>query len=603
MDRIRLALAQINSTVGDFEGNAGKIAACIERATALGADIVAFPELALTGYPPEDLTFNPDFLAANTAAISELCGYARDTVAVVGYLDSTGGDIYNAAAVLANGRIVGVCHKMRLPNYGVFDEFRYFSAGSRPALIDLDGTAIAINICEDIWYPDEPIGSQVAAGAELIVNISASPYRTGRTRTREEMLETRARDYLTPVALVNLVGGQDELVFDGNSLVYDEHGRLLARGASFEEDLFVVDIDLKEVEVSRHRDSMGRLDDLARRHPGPVDQFVVSDRSGRARGLEGVTEEWREMESIDAQPGGAEAGAAPEHAGSHLPEPLSGTAEIYRALVVGVRDYVLKNRFERVLIGLSGGVDSALVAAVATDALGKENVVCVSMPSRYTSDGTRDDARLLSDDLGVEFRLIPIEPVFEQYLETLAPELAGRPADSTEENLQARIRGNLLMALSNKFGWLVLTTGNKSEASVGYATLYGDMAGGFAVIKDVPKTVVYELCRWRNSLGEEVIPASIIDREPSAELAPDQKDSDSLPPYEVLDRIIEEYVEHDRGLEEIIASGIDAVTVRRITRLIDHNEYKRRQAPPGIKITSRAFGKDRRFPITNRFGV
>ncbi|MHB8793227.1 MAG: NAD+ synthase [Thermoleophilia bacterium] len=601
MDRIRLALAQINSTVGDFEGNAGKIAACIERATILGANIIAFPELALTGYPPEDLTFNPDFLAANTAAINRLCGNVREIVAVVGYLDNSAGDIYNAAAVISGGRMVGICHKMRLPNYGVFDEFRYFSAGSRPALIDLHGTAIAINICEDIWYPDEPIGSQVAAGAELIINISASPYRTGRTRAREEMLETRARDYLTPVALVNLVGGQDELVFDGNSLVYDEHGRLLARGHSFKEDLFMVDIDLKEVQVSRHRDSMGRLEDLHSRHPGPVEHFVVGDRGGRAKGLEGVTEEWRDMESVHAKHGAA-LETTPEHIERHLPEPLSGVAEIYSALVTGVLDYVSKNMFERVLIGLSGGVDSALVAAVAADALGGKNVVCVSMPSRYTSAGTRNDAEQLAERLGVEYRLIPIEPVFEQYLETLAPELADRPPDSTEENLQARIRGNFLMALSNKFGWLVLTTGNKSEASVGYATLYGDMAGGFAVIKDVPKTVVYELCRWRNSQGE-VIPASIIDREPSAELAPDQKDSDSLPPYDVLDRIIEEYVEHDRGLEEIIASGIDGETVRRITRLIDRNEYKRRQAPPGIKITSRAFGKDRRFPITNRFGI
>ncbi len=576
MDRIRLALAQINSTVGDFEGNAEKIADYIERASAQNADVVVFPELALTGYPPEDLTFNPDFLQANTAAMDRVCRQAKDIVAVIGYLDCSGGDIYNSAAIVAGGRIMGVCHKMRLPNYGVFDEFRYFSAGARPTLFDLNGTVVGVNICEDIWYPDEPIGSQVAAGASLIVNLSASPYRIDRTHSREEMLETRARDYLTPVALVNLVGGQDELVFDGNSLVFDEHGRLLARGASFAEDMAMVDIDLGEVRGSRHRDTMGRLDGLDKRHPGPVDLFALGESESRV--------------PVKSSP-------------PHLPEPLSGTAEIYRALVVGVRDYVRKNRFERVLIGLSGGVDSSLVAAVAVDALGKENVVCVSMPSRYSSDGTKGDAEALATRLGVEFRFIPIEPIFVPYLDTLEHELAGRPPDSTEENLQARIRGNLLMALSNKFGWLVLTTGNKSETSVGYATLYGDMAGGFAVIKDVPKTVVYELCRWRNSQGEKIIPVSIIEREPSAELAPDQKDSDSLPPYEVLDRIIEDYVEHDKGLEEMVASGLDAATVQKVIRMIDRNEYKRRQAPPGIKITSRAFGKDRRFPITNRFGA
>ncbi|MCL4473236.1 MAG: NAD+ synthase [Actinobacteria bacterium] len=576
MDRIRLALAQINSIVGDLDGNAAKIAGYIERAKSSGADIVVFPELSLTGYPPEDLTFNPDFLDANTAALEGLCGKAIGIVVIIGYLDSPGGDVYNAAAVLSGGKVAGICHKMRLPNYGVFDEFRYFSSASRPALFDLNGTLVAVNICEDIWYPDEPIGSQVAAGASLIVNLSASPYRTGRTRTREEMLETRARDYLTPVALVNLVGGQDELVFDGNSLVYDEHGHLIARGVSFQEDLIVCDIDLVEVHNSRHRDVMGRLEDLSRRHPGPVDIFAVGEAQA--------------------------ASTVRGHLEPHLPEPLSGDAEIYSALVMGVHDYVGKNGFKRVLVGLSGGVDSALVAAVAVDALGKENVVCVSMPSRYTSDGTLSDAERLAQRLGVEFRNIPIEPVFTMFLETLASEFGRSGPDTTEENLQARIRGDLLMALSNKFGWLVLTTGNKSELSVGYATLYGDMAGGFAVIKDVPKTVVYRLCLWRNlQAGGEVIPESIISREPSAELAPDQKDSDSLPPYDLLDRIIEDYVEHDKSLEEMIAAGFDEATVRRITRMIDRNEYKRRQAPPGIKITSRAFGKDRRFPITNRF--
>ncbi|MFA6001782.1 MAG: NAD+ synthase [Thermoleophilia bacterium] len=599
MNTIRLALAQINPTVGDFAGNKDIIAAGIDRAKSEGADIVVFPELALTGYPPEDLTFNPDFLAANMAAIDDLCHHARNIVVVAGFVDSHAGDIHNAAAILSGGKIAGICHKMRLPNYGVFDEFRYFSAGIRPALLDLNGRIIGINICEDIWYPDEPIGSQVAAGASLIINLSASPFRTGRTRSREEMLETRARDYITPVALVNMIGGQDELVFDGNSLVYDEHGRLLARGASFEEDMVVVDIDFEEVNSSRHHDGMGRLDGLGRRHPGPVDIFSIGPPGGKE--LEGVTEAWRMESSNDAS--AAVPGSAPAHLKQHMPEGLSGIAEVYRALVVGVGDYVRKNRFERVLIGLSGGVDSSLVAAVAVDALGKENVVGVSMPSRYSSDDTRGDAEEMAKRLGIEFRHIPIEPLFTQYLETLEPEFKGKKADITEENLQARIRGNLLMALSNKFGWLLLTTGNKSEISVGYATLYGDMAGGFAVIKDVPKTVVYELCRWRNAQGKEIIPASVIERAPSAELAPDQKDQDTLPPYDVLDRIIEEYVEYDHSVEEMVAAGLDPQTVGRITRMIDRNEYKRRQAPPGIKITSRAFGKDRRFPITNRFGA
>ncbi|RJQ48029.1 MAG: NAD+ synthase [Gaiellales bacterium] len=581
MNRIRLALAQINPTVGDFDGNVALIVDGIGRAKAGGADIVAFPELALTGYPPEDLTFNPDFLDANREALQRLLPYAQGIVAVVGFIDGDGG-IFNAAAIAAGGRLAGICHKMQLPNYGVFDEFRYFVPGSAPAVFDCGGRLVGVNVCEDIWYPDEPIGSQVAAGAELILNISASPYRVRRTRAREEMLETRARDYLTPVALVNMVGGQDELVFDGNSLVFDAHGKLLARGESFAEDLVVVDIDFEEVANARHRDGIGRLEGLQERHPGPVSIFSLGD---------------------DALGGQADGHAAP-----HLPEPLSGPAEVYSALTTGVRDYVRKNRFEKALIALSGGVDSSLVACVAVDALGAGNVVGVSMPSRYTSEGTRSDAAELARRLGIDLHTISIEPLFEVYLETLAPEFAGREPDSTEENIQARIRGNLIMAFSNKFGWLVLTTGNKSEASVGYATLYGDMAGGFAVIKDVPKTMVYELCRYRNAAAvaagekEGPVPQSVMARPPSAELAPDQKDQDTLPPYEVLDRIIEEYVERDRSLEEMIAGGLDGETVRRITRMIDRNEYKRRQAPPGIKITSRAFGKDRRFPITNRFG-
>ncbi|MBE0429731.1 MAG: NAD+ synthase [Thermoleophilia bacterium] len=580
MNTVRLALAQINSTVGDLAGNVAKIADGIERAAAAGADLVAFPELALCGYPPEDLTFNPDFLTANRRALAQLAPLSKDIAVVVGFVDSEA-EIYNAAAILYGGRQVGVSHKIRLPNYGVFDEFRYFTPGSCPTLFDLKGNMVGLGICEDIWYPDEPIGTQVAEGATLILNISASPYRVGRTRNREEMLETRARDYLTPIALVNLVGGQDELVFDGNSLVYDPHGKMLARGRSFEEDLIIADIDFNDVANARHRDGIGRLDGLHERHKGPVSIFS----------LDGLREKRK------SQP----AGAVSALAEPHMPEPLSGLEEVHRALVVGLGDYVRKNIFQKVVVGLSGGVDSSLVAAVAVDALGAGNVVGVSMPSRYTSEGTRADAGVLAENLGIEFRIIPIEPIFESYLEVLKPEFAGREPDVTEENLQARIRGNLLMALSNKYGWLVLTTGNKSESSVGYATLYGDMAGGFAMIKDVPKTMVYDLCRYLNSRGEEIIPESVITREPSAELAPEQKDSDTLPPYDLLDRIIEEYVEHDKSLEEMIAAGLDEAVVRRVTRMIDRNEYKRRQAPPGIKITSRAFGKDRRFPITNRF--
>ncbi|GBE57234.1 glutamine-dependent NAD(+) synthetase [bacterium BMS3Abin01] len=576
MKSIRLALGQIDSTVGDFHANVDKIGEYIGRAADMGADLVVFPELALTGYPPEDLTFNPDFIRANTQALERLLPLTDGIVAVVGFLDGIN-PVRNAAAVLAGGRVAGVCHKMRLPNYGVFDEFRYFSAGKRPTAFEYGGRLIGISICEDIWYPDDPAGSQVAAGAVLLLNISSSPYRVGRTRAREEMLKTRSSDYVTPVALVNMVGGQDELVFDGNSLVYNEYGELIARGRSLEEDLILVDIDFDEVQESRRQDASHRLDGIVTRYPGPIHSF-----------------------SLGVKPP-SESGEPRRAMAVRLPEPLAGSAEAYQALKLGLGDYVRKNGFKKVVIGMSGGIDSSLTAVIAVDALGSDNVVGVSMPSRYTSTETRDDAEVLASRLGIEFRAVPIEAIFSAYLETLAPEFQGREEDVTEENLQARIRGNILMALSNKFGWMVLATGNKSETSVGYCTLYGDMAGGYAVLKDVPKTMVYELSRYRNSLGEKVIPESVIAREPSAELAPDQKDSDSLPPYELLDRIIEDYVEYDRSIKEMVASGLDEETVRRVVKMIDRNEYKRRQAPPGIKMTSRAFGKDRRFPITNRF--
>jgi NAD+ synthase (glutamine-hydrolysing) len=566
-----VALAQINVIVGDLAGNVGKIVAGLERAREVGADLVAFPELAVTGYPPEDLLLKPSFVAANRAALDEIAAKAHGLTAVVGFADMQE-DVYNAAAVLHDGVLAGVYHKQYLPTYSVFDEDRTFRAGEANPLFVLGDVVVGVSVCEDIWYPEGPPQVQARAGAHLLVNVSASPYHAGKGAARERMLATRAADNVAIVAFCNLVGGQDELVFDGGSVIFDARGEVVARGVQFEEDFVVADVDVGDVFRQRLHDPRRRKEPAA-----SVTRVVLSpvERPGCRLGL----------------------------VGSHIIEPLSRLEEIYGALTLGTQDYVCKNGFQRVVIGLSGGVDSTLVACIAADALGPENVTGVAMPSRYSADFSQADAARLAGNLGLHFLVIPIERSFSAYLDTLAEPFAGREPDVTEENLQARVRGNLLMALSNKFGWLVLTTGNKSEMSVGYATLYGDMAGGFAVIKDVPKTLVYELAHWRNGQpGGPLIPERVLTRPPSAELRPDQQDTDSLPPYEVLDPILHLVVEEDAGLAEIVARGFDEQLVRRVMRMVDRSEYKRRQAPPGVRITLRAFGKDRRLPITNWYG-
>lgn len=572
MMRWRMALAQINSLVGDLEGNRQKIADGIHRAQGVGADFVVFPELAVTGYPPEDLLLKPTFLQENVAVVRELASLTPGLTAIVGFADVVDDEVYNAAAILHDGAWVHTYYKHYLPNYAVFDEDRYFRRGTALPVFRRDGVIFGVNICEDIWQPTGPVDAQaLQGGARILVNISSSPYHAGKARARERMLATRAADNAAVVAFCNLVGGQDELIFDGGSLILNEHGEVVARGAQFVEDFVVADVDMGAVFRWRLHDPRRRK---AQAEPLPVIPLPALPKPAERPPV------------------------AP-----HLVELLPPVAEVYQALVLGVGDYVRKNGFQKVVLGLSGGVDSALVACIAADALGAENVTGVAMPSRYTSDMSNDDAAELARTLGIALLVIPIETVFQAYLDALAAPFAGAPLNVTEENLQARIRGNYLMALSNKFGWLVLTTGNKSEMSAGYATLYGDMAGGYAVIKDVLKMLVYELCHWRNAQGEApVIPERIITRPPTAELRPNQKDSDSLPPYEVLDAILKAYVEEDQAPEDIIAvQGLPADLVQRVVRMVDRNEYKRRQAPPGVRITGRAFGKDRRLPITQRF--
>jgi len=571
MRRVRVALAQVNPTVGAIEANARLVADQMARARALGADVVAFPELVLTGYPPEDLLFKPAFIEANLRALADLARQSRALTAVVGFVDKRD-DIFNAAAVLHDGAHAGSYHKQYLPNYGVFDENRYFQAGTESPVFAIGPTLLAVNICEDIWYPTGPTSRQALGGAELVISINASPYHAGKARFRERMLATRAADDLVCLAFVNTVGGQDELIFDGQSFVFDEKGERLARGKAFEEDLVVADLDLDEVFRVRLHDSRRRKEKLA------------SDPPARRIALPALSP--RERPPL----------APPEVA------QLDPVDEIYRALCLGTRDYVRKNGFGHVVLGLSGGIDSALVAAIACDALGAANVTGVTMPSAYSSKGTRHDAARLARNLGIEFFSLPIGGVLKAYRRALHRPFKGLEEDVTEENLQARIRGNYLMSLSNKFGWLVLTTGNKSEIGVGYTTLYGDMAGGFAVIKDVPKTLVYQLAEHANHrAGRPVIPKSVFERAPSAELRPNQTDQDTLPPYPELDAILEAYVEGDQGLGEIVARGHDEATVKRVIAMVDRNEYKRRQGPIGIKITPRAFGKDWRLPIVNRF--
>ena len=535
MTKLRAALAQINTTVGDLRGNTAKALDYIDRARTLGADLVSFPELTITGYPPEDLLYKHNLIRENREGLDRVIEHSAGIAVVVGFVDSDEG-LYNAAAIIQDRRLLGIYHKVHLPNYGVFDEKRYFQPGTDYPVFDIDGTRVGVNVCEDIWYESGPTTEQSKAGARVIVNINGSPYHRGKGRFRESMLAGRARDNGVYVCYTNLVGGQDELVFDGGSSVFSPSGGLLARGKQFEEDLLVVDID----------------PDATQPTTGPLEPS------------------------------------------------LPDLEEVYEALTTGTRDYVRKNGFKKVVIGLSGGIDSTLTATIAADALGAENVVVVTMPSRYSSEGSVADSDILAKNLGVELWKISIEDMFQSSLDSLAPFFAGTGSGIAEENLQARMRGILLMAISNKFGWLVLTTGNKSEMAMGYGTLYGDMAGGFAVIKDVPKILVYELAEMRNARGPRpVIPQSVIDKEPSAELRPDQRDTDSLPPYSELDPALEAYVEQDKSLSEIVEMGFDEEMVRRVLKAVDRNEYKRRQAAPGVKITPRNFGRDRRMPIVN----
>jgi len=570
MRRIRVGLAQINPTVGAIEANARLVLDWMERARAAGCDLVAFPELALTGYPPEDLLFKTAFIEANLRALADVARQSRGITAVVGYVDKRD-DIFNAAAVLHDGAQVGTYHKQYLPNYGVFDENRYFQSGTEAPVFVVGDTVLAANICEDIWYPTGPTTLQALAGAELVVTINASPYHAGKAQFREKMLATRAADDLVCLAFVNTVGGQDELVFDGQSFIFNEKGERIARGRAFEEDLVVADLDLDEIFRARLHDSRRRKEKL--RAAGPTRISLPSLPL-------------REKPKPPA----------------HEIQALEPVEEIYQALVLGTRDYVTKIGYKHVVIGLSGGIDSALVAAIAVDALGAANVTGVTMPSPFSSLGTRRDAARLAKNLGIDMLRVPITGVLKAYKRALAAAFKGLKEDVTEENLQARIRGNYLMALSNKFGWLVLNTGNKSEIAVGYTTLYGDMAGGFAVIKDCPKTLVYKLSEHANARARrELIPETVFTRPPSAELRPDQTDQDTLPPYAELDAILECYVEGDQGVADIVARGFDAQTVKRVIAMVDRNEYKRRQGAIGIKITPRAFGKDWRLPIVNKF--
>ena len=574
MTRLRIALAQLNPTVGDLDGNVAKICAAYQQAEAAGCDIVAFGELAITGYPPEDLVLKSGFITDNLAALDKVAAITGRCVAVVGYVASDR-DLYNAAAVCVGGEVVGTYRKRVLPNYAVFDEARYFTPGeaSDPyELYVIGGVKVGISICEDVWSPTGPLAEQAAGGAELNININGSPYHAGKVSDRERMLATRAADASCALVYVNQICGQDELVFDGGSMVFDAEGTLIARAALLREELLITDVEIEPVYRKRLLDPRGHRTDE------PMKLVQISD--------------------VPVQHGQSSA--------KTLVGPIATMpdldAELYDAIVLGTGDYVRKNGFTDVVIGLSGGVDSTLVACIAVDALGADHVHGVSMPSRYSSDHSRSDAADLAQKLGIDYFTVPIEPAFAAYLDMTAESFTGKPADLTEENLQSRIRGTTLMALSNKHGWMVLTTGNKSEIAVGYFTIYGDSVGGYGVIKDVLKTRVYDLCRYVNRRdGRETINESVITKPPSAELRPDQRDDQSLPPYEVLDPILELYVEEDRSVAEIIEMGHDEAIVRRITRLVDLNEYKRRQCPPGVRVSTKAFGKDRRLPITNGY--
>ncbi len=567
MGRLRIAACQLNLVVGDLEGNVAAILGALERAESAGCDVAVFPELAITGYPPEDLLLKPGFIADNQAALHKVAARTGRCAAVVGFVDA-GLDLYNAAAVCALGSVQGTYRKRILPNYSVFDEQRYFAPGGEvPTLFVIAGVRVGISVCEDAWAPHGPIAEQAAGGAELVVNLNASPYYAGRLAERERMLATRAADASCALVYVNLVGGQDELVFDGASLVVDADGRLVARAAQFVEDVMVVDVEVRPVWRKRLLDPRGRAAAAAL-----PEVHVTSDAHAR------------------------------EPATAPVNEPLPRLEEVYEALVLGTRDYVGKNGFTDVVLGLSGGIDSSLVAAIAVDALGPEHVHGVLLPSRYTGTASNTDAETLAANLGIEHRVIAIETAHAAYLDMLAPSFEGLEEDLTEENVQARIRGTILMALSNKFGWMVLATGNKSEMAAGFSTLYGDLAGGFAVIKDVPKLLVFDLCRDRNRrAGHDLVPESVLTKPPSAELRADQRDDQSLPPYEELDPVLEAYVEGDTTVADLEGAGFDPALVRGVVHMVDRAEYKRRQAPPGVRVTPKAFGKDRRLPITSRY--
>ena len=565
---LRIAMAQINTTVGDIDGNAKKIIEYIEKAEGLKADIVVFPELSVTGYPPEDLLLKADFIRGNKESLKKIAKKTKNITAIVGFADKRDSDVYNAAGILNNEKIKGVYYKIYLPNYGVFDEKRYFQHGNECPVFVINGVVTGINICEDIWYYDGPPRWQVKkGGAELIINISSSPYHAGKGGIRKRMLSKRARENNCCIVYNNLVGGQDELVFDGNGFIFDKKGRLITQGKQFEEDIVFSDIQVE----GRYR--------------------KIAKQSGKIPALKVI--KISEKSTYDKKPPLLE---TPKNI------PLDKLGEIYNALVLGTGDYVRKNGFLKVAIGLSGGIDSALTAVIAVDALGKDNVIGVSMPSPFSSVGSITDSEELSNNLGIRLIKISISNLMDAYDEVLEGTFEGLQRDTTEENIQARIRGNIVMALSNKFGWLVLTTGNKSEISTGYCTLYGDMAGGFAILKDVPKTLVYELAKYKNSIERrEIITKDILEKEPSAELKPSQRDADTLPPYPVLDPILHAYVEEDKTIDEIVKMGYEREMVRRVVSMVDRNEYKRRQAPPGVKITPKAFGKDRRLPITNMY--